>query len=159
MIVHTIIHDKRGYLKKVGETPLLYDHNTYENQSETKLKKAVITGRGVVTPLGTGLNINEKSLFEGKTGTIYMPEWKDRHLESLVAGIPEEAPECPLIDKRTSRFTTSNGKMALAATYEAINEAGLSKEELKGKKVAVILGVGGSTFVHVYEGGKKLMET
>ena len=126
---------------------------------ETKLKKAVITGRGLVTPLGTGLDINEKALFEGRTGTVFMPEWKERNLESLVAGIPPEAPECPLIDKKTSRFTTPNGKMALAATYEAITEAGLSMEELDGARVAVILGVGGSTFVHVYEGGKKLMET
>lgn len=123
------------------------------------MKKAVITGRGLVTPLGTGLDINEKSLFEGRTGIVHMPEWKERNLESLVAGLPEESPECPLIDKRTSRFTTSNGKMAIAATYEAINEAGLSLEELDGAKVAVILGVGGSTFAEVYEGGKKLMET
>jgi len=88
-----------------------------------------------------------------------VPEWKEKHLESQVAGLPEEHPECPLIDKKTARFTTPNGKMALAAAYEAINEADLSLDILKGSNVPVIIGLGGSTFVHVREEGNKLLET
>ncbi|MCK5844081.1 MAG: beta-ketoacyl-[acyl-carrier-protein] synthase family protein [Victivallales bacterium] len=123
------------------------------------MKKAVITGRGLVTPLGIGLESNEKALYDGRAGTVFVPEWRDLHLESQVAGMPEQNPECPLIDKKTARFTTPNGKMALAAAYEAINEADLSSELLQNSNVPVIMGSGGSTFVHVHEEGKRLLET
>lgn len=121
--------------------------------------KVAITGRGLITPIGNGLEENEKSLFSGKTGTVFMPEWKEMNLESHVCGMPDENPECPLIDKKVSRFTTPNGKMALAAAYQALIEAKLSLEEIKGKRVAVILGCGGSTFNLVHEGAETLKRT
>ena len=120
--------------------------------------KVVITGRGVITPIGNGVDENEKSLRNGTSGVVFMQEWKDRYLESQVCGMADENPESPLIDKKVARFTTPNGKMAMAAVYEAICEAGLDLDYLKGKKVAVILGCGGSTFNHVYDNGCKLMQ-
>ena len=120
---------------------------------------AVITGRGLVTPLGNGLAVNELALMAGKTGTVFMPEWKDVHLESNVAGKPDDNPQCPLIDKKTARFTTPGGKMALAAAYEAITEAGFTVESMRGIRAAVVLGNGGSTFIHVHEGGMTLLRT
>lgn len=113
----------------------------------------------MITPLGNGLPANEQALLAGKTGTVFVQEWKDMKLESHVAGLADNDPQCPLIDKRVARFTTANGKMALAATYEALMEAQLSLDEMKGKKVAVILGCGGSTYLHVYEGARTLVET
>ncbi len=122
-------------------------------------ENVVVTGRGVVSPLGNGLEVNERALMEGRTGTVFMPEWQDVHLESNVAGKPDDNPECPLIDKKTARFTTPGGKMALAATYEAITEAGFTPESIKGTRAAVVLGNGGSTFIHVHEGGMTLLRT
>jgi 3-oxoacyl-[acyl-carrier-protein] synthase-1 len=120
---------------------------------------AVITGRGLITPLGNGLLENERALEEGRTGTVFMPEWKEANLESHVAGRSDNNPECPLIDKKIARFTTPGGKMAVAAAYEAVMEAGFGIDGLRGKKVAVVLGNGGSTFIHVHEGGVILKNT
>ena len=121
--------------------------------------KVVVTGRGLVTPIGNGLPENERSLKEGRTGTVFMPEWEEVRLESQVAGNPDGNPQCPLIDKKTARFTTPGGKMAVAAAYEAVMEAGYGTEGLRGKNVAVVLGNGGSTFIHVHEGGETLKRT
>ena len=46
--------------------------------------RIVVSGRGLVTPIGVGLDENMKALKEGKTGTVFVPEWKelgrrDRH--------------------------------------------------------------------------------
>jgi 3-oxoacyl-[acyl-carrier-protein] synthase I len=119
----------------------------------------LIAGRGLITPLGNGLQVNEDALLAGKTGTVFVQKWKEMNLECQVAGLADNDPHCPLIDKRIARFTTANGKMALAATYEALMEAQLSLDEIRGKNIAVILGCGGSTYLNVYEGGKKLQET
>lgn len=45
-------------------------------------KRVVVTGRGLVTPLGNGLAQNVQSLMDGKTGTVFMPEWREMGLES-----------------------------------------------------------------------------
>ena len=113
----------------------------------------------MITPLGNGLSANEEALLKGMTGTVFVQEWKDMNLESNVAGLADNDPQCPLIDRRVARFTTPNGKMALAATYEALMEAQLSLDEIKGKKIAVILGCGGSTYLQVYNGVRTLVET
>ena len=120
--------------------------------------KVAITGRGLITPIGNGLNENEDSLRNGKVGIVHMPDWGEINLESQVCGMPDQNPECPLIDKKVERFTTPNGRMAIAAAYEAIQEAGFTLEELKGKNVAVILGCGGSTYDTVHKGAMTLLE-
>lgn len=118
-----------------------------------------ITGRGLITPLGNGLAQNEEALRAGRTGTVFIKEWQDMNLESQVGGLADSNPECPLIDKKVSRFTSANGKMALAATYEALMEAQLSPEDIKGKRIAVILGCGGSSFITVFDGAQTLLKT
>lgn len=109
--------------------------------------------------MGNGLDKNEDALKSGKTGTVFVQEWKDMCLESQVGGIVDLNFDCPLIDKKADKFTSANGKMALAATYEAINEARLSVDDLRGKRVAVILGCGGSSFQTVFDGAQVMLET
>ena len=121
--------------------------------------KIPITGRGIVSPLGIGLKENEAALRAGKSGTVFVQEWKDMNLESHVGGIVSAPLECPLLDRKTERFTSPNAKMALVAVYEAIIEAGLTPEDLHHKRVAVILGCGGSSFSTVFDGAQILLKT
>lgn len=116
--------------------------------------KTAISGRGLITPLGKGLKENEEALQNGKSGIRFIPEWKELGLESLVAGIPEFTPECSLIDKKKLRFMPANAVMALAATEEALCEANISINQIRGKRVAVILGCAGSAHMHLYENSK-----
>ncbi len=123
------------------------------------MKKAVLTGRGLVTPLGTGLETNEKALKNGQSGLVHMPEWKEAGLESQISGLADHDPETPLITKKNRRFTTPNARMAIKAAEEALAEAGLSPEEIKGKRVAVVLGCAGSTHQQIYEGGRAFYDS
>ena len=121
--------------------------------------KVAITGRGLITPIGNGIEENEQSLRSGRVGIEFMPEWREKHLESQVCGLPDENPECILIDKKVARFTTPNGKMGIAAAYEALMEAGLSLDDVKGRRVAVILGCGGSPYDLVHATAQRLLDT
>ncbi len=118
-----------------------------------------ITGRGLVTPLGIGLAANEAALRAGRSGIVFMPEWRDRGLESQVAGVAEENPPSALLDAKNSRFTTPNARMAMAAAEEALAEAGLPIAEVRGRRIAVILGSAGSTHAQIYEGGRTITES
>lgn len=123
------------------------------------MNDVVITGRGLITPLGNGLKANEDALRNGRSGTVFMPDWQKAGLESQVAGFADDDPECPLFDAKAKRFAAPNARMAVAAAYEALQEAELSIEEIRGKRIAVILGCAGSTHQQIYEGGKAFFDS
>jgi len=107
-------------------------------------KEVVITGRGLVTPLGIGLEVNEESLKKGKSGIEFIQKWADLGLASNVGGLVNQELDCPLLNKKNRRFMSPNAIYATVATHEALTEAGLSLEDIKNKRVAIIIGHGGS---------------
>lgn len=115
------------------------------------MEQVVITGRGLITPLGNGLEANARSLYDGESGIKPFAQGIEYKLESNVAGQADEDPECPLLDKKVKRFATANSMMAVAAAYEALNEAGLTVGDLRGRRVAMIIGCAGSTHKEVFD--------
>ena len=107
----------------------------------------VITGRGLITPIGLSLAENLESLKTGKSGITRVPYWQELNLDSQVAGtVNLEGFECPAFDRKQLRFMPQSARMAVAAAYEAITEAGYTMQDLPGSKMAVITGCGGSSY-------------
>jgi 3-oxoacyl-[acyl-carrier-protein] synthase-1 len=124
------------------------------------MKKIAITGRGLVSPLGIGIAANEKALMEGRSGIVFMPDWKEMGLESQIAGIADENPDCPeLKDSKFLRFMPLNAKMAVAAAYQALSEAKLFPDQIRGRKIAVIIGCAGSAHTQIFDAAKLFQET
>jgi 3-oxoacyl-[acyl-carrier-protein] synthase-1 len=114
------------------------------------MKDVFITGRGLITPLGNGKEINEEALRTGRSGIVWVPEWSENGLESQVAGIIDYEVDCPLLDRKKKRFSPSNAIMSIAAVYEALQEAQLSPEEIPELRIAVVGGVAGSNYSEIY---------
>ncbi len=112
-------------------------------------KKVVITGRGLVTPIGFGLQENIDALKSGKSGIVYLPEWKEAGLECNVGGKVSYEYDCPMFDRKKLRFMPENAKMAVAAAYEAILDAGYTPETLPRSEMAVLNGCAGSAYKEV----------
>ncbi len=110
--------------------------------------RIVVSGRGLLTPIGEGLAQNIESLRAGKTGTVLIQDWKDAGLDSQIAGAANQDPECPVMNQKNKRFMSINSKMAVYAAYEAITEAGYTMETLP-KHTAVINGCAGSAYAEV----------
>lgn len=107
----------------------------------------VITGRGLITPIGLSLAENLESLKTGRSGIKLVPYWHELNLDSQIAGTVDlEGFECPAYDRKQLRFMPQSARMAVAAAYEAITEAGYTMETLPGSKMAVITGCGGSSY-------------
>ena len=112
----------------------------------------VITGRGLITPIGLGLAENLESLKTGKSGIKHIPFWEELKLDSQVAGsVDLEGFQCPAFDQKQLRFMPNSARMAVAAAYEAITEAGYTMETLPGSKMAVITGCGGSSYAEYFK--------
>ncbi len=120
--------------------------------------RIVVSGRGLVTPIGVGIEENAESMKRGKTGTVVVPEWQALELETQVAGVSNHDVECPVLNQKNKRFMSANSKMAVAAAYEAIIEAGFTMETLP-HGMAVINGCGGSAYSEVYDNAVAFMES
>jgi len=123
------------------------------------MERVVVTGRGLVTPLGNGLETNEKALRDGRAGTVFVPDWQEAGLESQVGGLSDENPPCPVLDIKKKRFMSPNSVMAVAAAYEALSEAKLPIDGLKNQRVAIINGCAGSCYWEIYEQARIMVET
>lgn len=122
-------------------------------------RKVVVTGRGLVTPLGNGLAANLQALKEGRSGIVFMPEWENEKLESLVAGASDREVNCPMFTTKNLRFMSPNSRFAVAAVYEALQDAGFEPENLPNPKIALINGCAGSAYDVVYTNMRKFEDT
>ena len=122
-------------------------------------KDVVVTGRGLVTPLGVGLDQNEDALRNGRSGITFIPEWKEIGLESCISGQVDPEIDCPLLNKKTRRYMSQNTLSGTVAAYEAITEAGLTIEDIRKTRAAIVLGHGGSAHKLVYDGASQVEKT
>ena len=122
-------------------------------------ERIVITGCGLVTPLGNGLAANTASLKAGKSGIVYMPEWAEVGLDTAIAGLADHNVDCPVFTQKNKRFMSPNSIFAVAAAYEALTEAGLSPEEFSARNPALINGCAGSSYATVYESSSTFAAT
>lgn len=105
--------------------------------------RVVITGMGVVSPIGNTIESYWESLKEGVCGIKTLPE--NLKLEGInihVAGsVTDFSPE-PYLDKRESRRVARFAQFAIYASKKAIEMAGLDMEKEDAHKVGVIIGSG-----------------
>ena len=114
------------------------------------MEKVFITGRGLVTPLGTGIAANEAALRSGKSGVSVIREFVDVKMESLVGGMPDQNPETPLIDRKTRRFCPPVGSMSVVAAAEAFAEAGIAIEDVPALNLALVGGQASNNSLEVH---------
>jgi 3-oxoacyl-[acyl-carrier-protein] synthase-1 len=115
------------------------------------MRKVFVTGRGLITPLGTGLSNNEAALRAGRSGITFCQDWKDRNMDCQVGGFSDENPVTPLLDKKRLRFTPANARMAVAAVEQALVEAKISLDDTRQLRIACISGVAGSNYQETFE--------
>jgi 3-oxoacyl-[acyl-carrier-protein] synthase II len=105
-------------------------------------RRVVVTGIGVISPIGQDLESFWNSLKEGKSGIGKVTRFDCANYPTQIAGeINNFDPEAYL-DKKEARRMDRFSQFAIAATVQAMKDAGLSKENLPGEKTGVVLGTG-----------------
>ena len=106
-------------------------------------RRAVITGIGPVTPIGTGVEAFWQSLCEGRSGARRVPLLAEAGLKTQIAcDIPDFEPADymdPKDAKRMARFA----QLAVAAARLAAADAGLDEAELASDRAAAVVNTGG----------------
>lgn len=116
-------------------------------------QRVVITGMGVISPVGNNINDFWTSLAEGRCGIDHIKGFEEYDLPISVAGqVKDFAPEENGLERNDIRRNDLYCQFALAAAYQAMQQSGLkSGENVAADRLGVYIGsgIGGmNTFVN-----------
>jgi 3-oxoacyl-[acyl-carrier-protein] synthase II len=118
------------------------------------MDRIVVTGMGVVSPLGVGVNAAWKRLIEGRSGLRVLPESVVGELSAKVGGIVPDIAEDPEAGFDVDRYVPFKDQkkmdrfilFAMAAAEEAINQSGWAPtnvSDLERTATVIASGIGG----------------
>jgi 3-oxoacyl-[acyl-carrier-protein] synthase-1 len=106
------------------------------------MRRVVVTGMGIVSPIGNTLAEVEASLRAGRSGIVRAEDYAERGFRSQVHGAPR-IDLAASIDKRDLRFMGDGAAYAFIALRDAIADAGLSPAEVSNERTGIVAGSGG----------------
>ncbi len=108
------------------------------------MRRVVVTGYGIVCPLGNSADAVARALREGRSGIRAMPQYAELGMRSRVAGLCDIDLEAE-IDRKQKRFMGDASAYAYVSMRDAIADAGLDPESLRSPRVGLIAGSGGGS--------------
>ena len=114
------------------------------------MKRIVITGMGIVSPLGDTVDDVLSSLIEGKSGVSYQPSYEKLNLRSRLGGFTKiDIKEH--IDKKNLRFMGDAAAYAYIAMQQAVADSGLTEDDVSNPRTGLIMGSGGTSAANVVD--------
>ena len=121
------------------------------------MRRVVVTGIGILSSSRVNKNEVLDSLKQGKSGIEYREDFAEMGLKSQIAGsININLNEH--IDRKLKRFMSDGIAFNYLAMKEAIEDSGLSEEDLSSDRVGLIMGNGGGSPETVVYGADSLRE-
>ena len=105
------------------------------------MRRAVITGFGVISSIGNNKEEVLASLKAGKSGIVATPEFIEANMRSHVAGTVKLNP-AELIDRKIFRFMGDAAAYAYLSMKEAIEDSGLTEEQISNDRTGLVIGAG-----------------
>ncbi|HRU39098.1 MAG TPA: beta-ketoacyl synthase N-terminal-like domain-containing protein, partial [Candidatus Goldiibacteriota bacterium] len=105
-------------------------------------KRVVITGMGVITPVGNSIDETWQALLEGKNGIGKITAFDVSQYDTKIAGEIKNFDASSFMDKKEVRRTPKFIQYALKTAKEAIEMAGLENASIDKDRVAVLIGSG-----------------
>lgn len=114
-------------------------------------RRVVVTGIGVISPVGTGKDEYFKSLKEGKSGVDNITRFDTEGFDTKIAAEVKNFDPSEYIDKKECRRMDRFTQFAVAASKMAMEDSGLRVESIDSNRFGVCIGSG--------IGGMETMET
>ncbi len=114
------------------------------------MRRVVVTGMGIVSCLGNDPQTVLESLKEGRSGIRFQPEYKEMGFRSHVAGQVDIDLD-NLIDRKLRRFMGNASAYAYLSMKQAIEDAGLTEDQVSNLRTGLIAGSGGASSADIVE--------
>ncbi|MBP4040944.1 MULTISPECIES: beta-ketoacyl-ACP synthase I [Aeromonas] len=108
------------------------------------MRRAVITGIGVISSIGNNKEEVLASLKAGKSGITYSEQFEQYNLRSRVWGNIKLDPS-ELIDRKVMRFMGDAAAYAYLSMQQAIEDAGLPEDQVSNERTGIVTGSGGAS--------------
>ena len=123
-------------------------------QNKVKKQKAVITGMGVISPLGENVNEYWANLEQGVSGIGPMTLCDPSEFPSKIAGEVNTFDPITYIDKKEAKRMARFSQMAVAAANLAIENANITFTKAELNRTAVIIGNGNGGFPEIEQNAR-----
>ncbi len=118
--------------------------------------KVVITGLGILSPIGIGAGAVLDSLRKGKSGITACQEYIEKGMRSQVAGLVPKIDFKELIDRKMLRFMGRAAAFGAIAMQQAIASAALPPEMVSDPRTGLVMGSGGGDTAAIVEAADTL---
>ncbi len=122
------------------------------------MRRVVITGMGIVSPIGNSAEEVAAALKAGRSGIEASAEMADRGFRSRIAGTLK-IDVADHVDKRRLRFMGPGAAYAHIAMGQAIADAGLTEAEVVDPMTGLIAGSGGPSTSAIFAAHQSVLET
>jgi 3-oxoacyl-[acyl-carrier-protein] synthase-1 len=122
------------------------------------MRRVVVTGLGIVSPIGNSAQEVAESLRAGRSGIEASAAMAEHGFRSQVAGTLNIDP-AEHIDKRTLRFMGPGAAYAYIAMGQAIADAGLDEADVMNERSGLIAGSGGPSTSAMFAAHQTVLKT
>ncbi|MDP6258493.1 MAG: beta-ketoacyl-ACP synthase I [Rhodospirillales bacterium] len=114
------------------------------------MRRAVITGIGIVSCIGNDKATVLESLRNSKSGISFSEEFAEMGFRSQVYGRPDIV-VTELVNRRVLRFMGEGAAYNYIAMEQAIEDSGLSEDDVSNERTGIIMGSGGPSVKNLIE--------
>ncbi|MEM9495747.1 MAG: beta-ketoacyl-ACP synthase I [Pseudomonadota bacterium] len=118
------------------------------------MRRVVITGMGIVSPIGDNVDEVAASLREGRSGVTHAASFAEHGFRCQVHASPKVDVE-EALDRKTRRFMGVGAAWNYIAMQQAIADARLADDEISHPKTGIIMGSGGPSTAAIVEAADK----
>jgi len=121
-------------------------------------RRIVITGIGLVSPLGVGVKKNWEAVKSGKPGVVRISKFDTQDFSSQIAGEVRDFDPLSFIEKKESRKMDPFIQYAVAAAETAVEDSSIDRAQLEGDRTGVYVGSGIGGIYSIEENHKILLK-
>ncbi|MFC1870407.1 beta-ketoacyl-ACP synthase II [Chloroflexota bacterium] len=121
-------------------------------------KRVVVTGIGVVSPLGLNLATTWEGLIAGKSGIDYITLCDTNDLETKFAGEVKGFEPTTYINRKDARHMDRFTQLAVAASLQAVEHSRIQINSTNQNSIGIVIGSGIGGLTTLYEQTKVLLE-
>ncbi len=107
-----------------------------------KQRRVVITGLGIVSPLGIGLDLNWRSILAGKSGIGPITHFDASGFACTIAGEVKDFDPTRYLSEKEARKMDRFMQLGMAAGIEAFKDSGLQVTDANAERIGVHIGSG-----------------
>ena len=120
--------------------------------------RVVVTGIGLVTPIGLNSESTWNSLVEGRSGIDYISLFDAEGYESRIAGEVDEFDATTALGRKEAKRLDRFSQFACVAAIEALEHANLNMEKEDADRVGVLIGSGVGGIITITDQHKILLQ-